>query len=252
MIAKFALASVFAASSLAGFVLNLQLFTSISFVFGSIVALAALRILGLWYGVAVMAVGASFTVFAWGHPYAMIIFILEDLFVGLLLRRYENIVFLDVAYWFFIGFPLVILTYGGAMEMAFGSAVFIGLKQAVNGVFNAVCAGLVLAILPMVFTSVRAHLPKISLQTLLFQIVAFVAITSSSALVIMESRLDYQRTMDRLEAAMATAGQFTCLGVGKYSTDCAIQWHFRHAVTGFPFRRDGNKPFFTNYGHSDR
>ncbi|MFD1193819.1 PAS domain S-box protein [Seohaeicola saemankumensis] len=213
MLEKYAIAGIFAALSLAGFIFNLQLFNSISFVFGSIAALVALRLVGLWCGVAVLAVGASYTFFAWGHPYAMLIFTLEILIVGLFSRRYENIVLIDVAYWLFIGFPLVILAYGGALQMSFGSAAFIGLKQAVNGVFNAVFAGLIIAILPVAFTSVRAKLPKISLQTLLFQIAAFVSITSSSALVVQESRSDYQRTVDRLASAMSTAGLFTVMAL---------------------------------------
>ncbi|MDG4649268.1 PAS domain S-box protein [Roseibacterium sp. SDUM158017] len=211
MALKLTLSAVMAALAICGFVFSLSLFNSISFVFGSIAALVALRVIGLWAGVAIAAVGASVTLFAWGHPYALLIFTFEVLFVGLLLRRFDNIALLDAAFWVLIGFPLVLLTYGGALDMAFGSAAFIGLKQAINGVFNAVAAGLILTLLRMVWPSLGFDLPKVSFSTALFYVMSFVAIFSAAALVTLDNRRGYQRTVDRLSFAMSTIGQYTLI-----------------------------------------
>lgn len=207
-------AGALALLSVAGYAASLTLFNSIQFVFGSIAALAAVRILGPGWGIAVAVVGASTTIVTWGHPYAVAIFTLEIAFVGLLARRHDNIALLDALFWLVAGVPLVMLGYAGALGLPGETAVFIGLKQAVNGVFNAVVAGLLLSLLPMLSERLRPRMPRVSFQTTLFYMAAFLALTTAMALVVLDNRTDYRRTLERLSVAMAAAGEYAALSLG--------------------------------------
>ncbi|MBI1417461.1 MAG: PAS domain S-box protein [Limimaricola sp.] len=198
-----------AALSFAGFYLNLPLFNSVSFVFGSIAALIALRIFGVLPALFVVLVGSTYTYFAWGHPFAMLSFGVEVIFVWLLSRRVENLALADVAYWLFVGMPLVLLTYTGQLGMSSGSAAFIALKQGVNGVLNAVLAGLLLAMLTIAVPALRHRLPKIEVRSLVLYMMAFVAIASCASLITVESRTDYNRKADGMTSLMSTVGLVT-------------------------------------------
>ena len=102
---------ILAGMAVLGNYINLPLFFSVSFIFGSVAALMAVRLLGVLPGTLVAAIGGSYTWILWGHPYAMIIFTLEALVVGLLLLRIEKIALADTLFWVFIGSPLVFLFY---------------------------------------------------------------------------------------------------------------------------------------------
>ena len=92
-----------AALALAGNYINLPLLFSVSFIFGSIAALVALQLYGLLPGMVIAAIGGSYTWILWGHPYAMIIFTIEVLIVGLLSRRIPHLPLADFLYWLIIG-----------------------------------------------------------------------------------------------------------------------------------------------------
>ena len=202
------LAVVLCALAFAGNALSLTLFNTISFIFGSIFALIALRTLGLAWGVIVAAVGASYTIMAWGHPYAVLTFTAEVLVVGLLLRRTDNIALADAVFWVG-GILLVLLFYVGMLGLPFGAGIYIALKQMINGVFNAVVAGMLLMLLRKTSTTFRVRLPKISANTLLFYMIAFVAILSTSALVVVESRSDYRHSLERMSGVMSVIAEQT-------------------------------------------
>jgi len=198
-----------AALALLAFCINifaLDLFGTVSLLFGSVVALVALTLLGLPLALVVAVAGASYTVFAWGHPYAILIFGAELLFVGLFARRSDNLALADALYWLCIGFPLVLLTYAVMMDLPLASAAFIGLKQAVNGILNAVVAGLILGFLPTLVPALRRKVANVSFDALLFHILAFVAMTTALALTVAESRTEYRRQTDQIEAFLEAIG----------------------------------------------
>ncbi|WP_374434225.1 PAS domain S-box protein [Tabrizicola sp.] len=186
--------------------LSLDLFGTVSLVFGSIFTLITLQMVGLPLALVVAGVGTSYTLFAWGHPYAILIFGAEVAFVALLSRRMSNLALADALYWVTVGFPLVLITYSGLMDISLSSAAFIGLKQAVNGILNSVVAGLAVGFLPTLFPVLRQHLPKVSFDALLFHILAFVALTTSLALTVAESRTDYRRHVGQLAAFLEAVG----------------------------------------------
>ncbi|WP_169543903.1 PAS domain-containing hybrid sensor histidine kinase/response regulator [Sneathiella aquimaris] len=125
------------ALGVAGNYFNVDLFFSVSIIFGSVFAFVALATLGLGPALAVAAAAGSYTWIIWGHPYAAIIFTIEILFVGLLRHKIKVYVYSDFLYWILLGVPLVILFYSTIMGLGDSSVFLIALKQMINGVFNA-------------------------------------------------------------------------------------------------------------------
>ena len=75
------IALVLAALGFAGNYLALPIGYGVDFIFGSVFSIIAIRLLGLWWGLFVAISAASYTVFLWNHPYALIIFTIEALWV---------------------------------------------------------------------------------------------------------------------------------------------------------------------------
>ena len=93
---------------------------------------------------------AATPIFSWGHPYALIIFTLEALFVGLSLHKgRRSLLLLDGLFWLVIGMPAVWCFYGLVMHMDEVSTLLIMLKQGINGIFNALLASLAISFLPL-------------------------------------------------------------------------------------------------------
>ncbi|MGK7878428.1 MAG: response regulator [Xenococcaceae cyanobacterium] len=153
------------------------LFFGVDFLFGSIAILLVVYLYGAIWGTLAALIASSYTYILWGHPYAIIIFTFEALFVGLLLRRKtQNIVFLDGIYWVLIGIPLVGLFYGAILQVPANQTWLIALKQSVNGIFNAFTASLIITYLPIPKWVGRQNVSnKLSLQQTVFNLlVAFV------------------------------------------------------------------------------
>ncbi len=165
---------------------SLSLFFGVDFLFGSILALIAVRLYGTAWGTLVAAIVSSHTIMLWNQPYATLIFTLEAFVVGLLSRRCNrNLVLQDGIYWLAIGMPLIWFFYSIVMQFDPDGAALILVKQPVNGIFNALVASLLLTYLPIVDWLrrwrivpnhrhfVRASVPSLQ-QTLITLLVALV------------------------------------------------------------------------------
>lgn len=141
--------------ALAGNYLHLPLFFGVDLIFGSIAVMMAIALVGTIPAVLVAFVGGLYTLALWGHPYALIILVAEAACVGLLYQRgWRNLVLLDLLYWLCVGIPLVLIFYRGFLDMAPESAYLVAIKQPLNGVTNALLAGLALLVM--------AALPRVS------------------------------------------------------------------------------------------
>lgn len=113
--------------------------------FSSVFALLAGLLFSPLIALVVGVIGASCTLWLWGHPYAWLIFSLEAWLVSLLVWRLRtNLVLAAGLYWLVIGAPLVVLTYAFGLGMESDSVLFVALKQALNGIGNALLAGALL------------------------------------------------------------------------------------------------------------
>ncbi len=124
----------------AGLLVNcfpLPMLPAVDFLFGSIAAMIVLHGYGLGWGALCALVASSYTLVLWHHPYAVVIFVAEVLFVGLLLRPNRSIVLLDGLFWVVLGMPLVWLLYHHVLDVEADETRLVMLKDAVNGIFNA-------------------------------------------------------------------------------------------------------------------
>ncbi|MBE7636229.1 response regulator [Sneathiella sp. P13V-1] len=124
---------------------NVPLFFSVSLIFGSVFSLITLMVFGFAPALVVAIIVSSYTYFLWGHPYAIIIFTMEIVVVGALRQRIPTIAFADLLYWVFCGVPLVFVFYFGVLDLNLNASLLIAMKQAINGVFNAVLASLIVS-----------------------------------------------------------------------------------------------------------
>lgn len=148
-IREFVMLAIFVLLGLLGNYFNVELFFGVNFIFGSIAALLAVRMSGaLWGTLAAVAIG-SYTFILWQHPYAMLIFGLEAFVTACFLHWKKDYLILGVVwYWVLIGMPLVALFYTYGLGLPDTSMKLIMLKQAVNGLFNAVVARVIIQLIP--------------------------------------------------------------------------------------------------------
>ncbi len=178
------------------------IFHGVDFLFGSIAALIALRIFGIGPGCFVALVGATVTYFDWGHPYALIIFTLEIAVVGFVSRRVDNLVLADAIYWLFMGVGGVMLFYTMLMGLSAESAAYIALKQAVNGMLNAVLAAFIMELGRVYIPAIRRRLPSVHFRTVLFYFIAVVVMGSSTIFVFAQTQAAYKRAVNGMNTAM--------------------------------------------------
>jgi PAS domain S-box-containing protein len=187
----------------------LPLFFGADFLFGSIAVLLILYFYGLTWGFLAAIVVNSYTFFLWGHPYGFIMFVLEALCVGYLLRSgRRNLLLLDGLFWLLIGFPLNGIFYYGVLHMGAVTTGFIMLKQGINGIFNALLACLAINHLPLDRLLGRTPTRRIfSLQEGLFNVMAALVLAPALLLTVLEIRGEMGRTERRIEADLQTASQ---------------------------------------------
>ena len=191
-----------------GNMLSLPLFFGIHFIFGSVAVMLAIRLVGFWPAVWVALAGSAYTWVLWGHPYAMPVFTLEAVVVGLLYRRgLNNLVLADLAFWLVAGTTLVPALYMGVVGMDTTPATMIALKQSLNGLFNALIAGLLVKVLVWRLQNgtVRWLPPYIRLNELLFHVLLTLALIVGTTPVIIGSHEDETELEKRLATAMAHA-----------------------------------------------
>lgn len=130
---------------------GISLFFGVGIIFSSIAVFLILRVYGSVWGILSGFIIYSSTYFLWQHPYAFIILISEVVFLSFFIKRNpsRNLLFWDGLFWFFIGIPLTWLCYHHVLGMNETFSLVILLKHCVNGLFNALVAGLLLEFGPI-------------------------------------------------------------------------------------------------------
>lgn len=141
---KTSMTVLFALLALLGNSLVLPLFQTVDIIFGSIFVMMAAAMLGPYRAMFVALIGSSYTWVIWDHPYGMITFIAEAYIVARLYGRTGNIVLADLAFWVVVGTPLAFIITTPILQMNWDTALLICMKQPLNGLFNAMIAGLLL------------------------------------------------------------------------------------------------------------
>ncbi len=218
----------------AGFLGNyfpIPLFFGADFVFGSIAVLLVLYFYGFGWGMLAAVVAHSYTYFLWGHPYGFVNFVGEALFVAILLRKgYRNLVGVVGLFWLVLGMPLVYLEHGIIMGMDLVTVAFIMLKQSINGVFNALLAGLFIHHLSLgKFIGRRTALPDVTLREFSFNVL--VAMVLIPALFLTMVQIRYEKEELESQAVARVHSLSTNLQARVHS------WYLYHlqAVKGLAF-----------------
>ncbi|HEY9618847.1 MAG TPA: ATP-binding protein [Crinalium sp.] len=187
-------------------------FFHLDFLFGTIAVWLVLGLYGQRWCIPAVILASSYTYFLWKHPYAIIIFTCEALFVSWLFRRSrQNLVLLDGIYWICIGMPLVWVFYHHVLDHDATQTTIIMLKQAVNGIFNALVASLILIYLPIHRWFNRPQgISSLSLQQTLFNLlIAFVFFPT-----LMLMALDSHRVVHNIEVTAQEELRATSIELG--------------------------------------
>lgn len=176
---------------------RVSLFFGTDFLFGSTAVLVVLYYYGITYGMLAAVIAGSVSIFLWGHPYSLINLTSEALVVGLLLRKTRgNLLLLDGLFWLAAGIPINMLSFGVFLHMGITATSFIALKQAINGIFNALVASIIINHTPvhrlLGFPSAQKIL---SLKEVLFNtLLAFILLPS--LLILVQDSREYAKTME--------------------------------------------------------
>ncbi len=161
-------------AALAGNYFTFDLFFGISFVFGSIASFIVLSTFGNTWGILIALISSLQTIFLWHHPYALVIFVLEVCFIAFLRRQQQNLLLLDIFYWLFVGMPLGWILYTYFLHLESTQVLLLILKQAVNGIANALIATLIITYLPLNrWLGLPQSAPKVSLQENILNLLIF-------------------------------------------------------------------------------
>jgi hypothetical protein len=191
---------ILTALGVAGNYFKLTLFFNVDFIFGSIFTMLAIHYYGPFAGIGTAFVSSAYTYLLWNHPYAMIIFCAESVFISLLYRRKsENIVLLDTLYWLFPGMPLVILFYHFVMHMNYLAAFIMMLKQSMNGIMNALIAGVLIQIWRVPLKSHKPAQEGTSFQLTLFHTIASFVLISAVIAMILSSRAQLAKIEEEIK-----------------------------------------------------
>ena len=191
------------AAGLAGNYFKFPIFLNIDFLFGSIFAMLALQFFGLGRGILAAAIIASYTYFLWNHPYAIIIMTAEVAVVGWLMnRRKMGMVLADTLYWLIIGMPLVYLFYHFVMHVPFSNTSIVMIKQAMNGIANALVARLI-------FTgfALRSRSSLTSYREIVYNLLAFFVLCPALIMLAVGSRTDFAETDRRIRTTLIQDSQ---------------------------------------------
>ena len=201
------------AAGLAGNYFSFPLFLNVDFLFGSIFALLVLQFFGLGRGMLAAAIVAGYTYFLWNHPYAIVIMTAEVGAVGWQMERSKRgMVLADMLFWLIIGMPLVYFFYHMIMHVSPSSTHIVMIKQAVNGIANAVAARLL-------FTGVtcRRGVPETSYGELICNLLAFFVLCPALIILITASRDDFNEIDKQVRLQLVRDNQL----INQYFTDWA-------------------------------
>ncbi|AOY87644.1 hypothetical protein BKP64_05355 [Marinobacter salinus] len=135
-------------------------------------------------------------------------FTLEALAVGLLYQRgLRNLVLADLVFWLGLGIPLVLVCYRGFIGMGWEATLLIALKQPLNGLFNALLAGLAILAAQLYWRGDQQRsVGKAGLPSLLFHVLLTSILIAGAVPVIVESysqRLQLEQRGLRMFAFLA-------------------------------------------------
>ncbi|MDD2310325.1 MAG: cache domain-containing protein [Desulfuromonadaceae bacterium] len=191
------------AAGLAGNYFHYPVFTNIDFIFGSIFAMLALQFFGLGRGILAAAIIAAYTYILWNHPYSIIIMTAEVAVVGWLMeRRKMGMVLADTLYWLLLGMPLAYIFFQIVMHVSPNGSYIVMVKEAVNGIFNALVARLIFTCFVL-----RSRTRLISYREIMYNLLAFFVLCPALVMLAVGSRRDFADTDRHVRTTLIQVSQ---------------------------------------------
>ena len=191
------------AAGLAGNHFSFRFFLNIRFLFGSVLALLALQLLGLGRGIVAGGIAAGYSCLLYGHPYAMLILTAEVAVVGLLVLRHKMaMVLADTCYWLFLGIPGTYLFYHLVLQLPLDTTTITMAKLTVNGITNALLAR-------MVFMAYAAYsgVAMLSYREIVHNLFSFFVLFPSLIILAVSSRSDFRGTEGAIRTSLTQDAQ---------------------------------------------
>lgn len=125
---------------------HFNLFYGVHYLFGGIFVWLAWASAGPFWAIIAAFVGATHTIELWGHPYGVMIFTLEAIFVCTFKRWSwtDRLSIWVLGYWILLGAPLGIWLTSQVLERPLQTALQISSQQVFNGLLNSLIAAIII------------------------------------------------------------------------------------------------------------
>lgn len=222
--------------------LPLPLLFGIEVLFGSVPAILALLLWRSWWAVGIGVLASLQTWPLWGHPWAIVIFTLEMLWLWVGLRRFNGppsqdangrVVLFSLAYWLLLGSPLVYLFYGLIMQINPANVAVVAVKQSFNGVLNTVLAFSALLVIRSIQAQ-RGSGPGFSLRGV---IIALVLLTITVPTLVISNGASQQLKLAVQEGVLDNLRTVNLAVAEPVTTNAANQRLIEQLGSGLAYRR---------------
>lgn len=132
---------------LLGYLINgytVRVWDGVDLLSGSVFSYIAVALFGPWWGGLAAAIGGARTMVDWGHPFALVLHVIEIISVGLFLRTRIPLAAAAALTGAIIGLPLVGVIYGGYLNLSFEFVSMVGLADLLSGLIAALLTHLLL------------------------------------------------------------------------------------------------------------
>jgi signal transduction histidine kinase/ActR/RegA family two-component response regulator len=216
------------AAGYAGNYLSYPFGFGVDFLFGSIAVLIVVSLYGIWWGTLASLIASSYTIILWQHPYALIIFVWEALFVAWRIRRgTKNLLTSDMIFWISVGIPAVILFYGYILNVGIVTTAIIALKQPVNGIFNALIASLVLNCKPIYrWANSSPHKATVFFEQILLNLLVAFVLIPALILMVVNNNTAMKHEQNTLIASLDTSAQNLAIDLRRWHQFGLESLHF--------------------------
>lgn len=129
---------------------QLPLFFGVNFLFGTIFVWIIVYFYGSLWGIISAIICSTYTWVLWGHPYAIITYTVEAIFVSYFWqKKNKNLILTTISYWSFVGSILIFFLYYFVLQIPLVSVILVILKQSINGLLNSLIAILIISYFPL-------------------------------------------------------------------------------------------------------
>lgn len=123
--------------------LALHVWNGVDIILGVPLGILIAVLYGPGFGCIAAVVGTVRTVFLWRHPYALIIYAIESIAVGAMVRRGAPVVVSSLLFWSCAGIPFVFFCYTGILGLSTQFALMIAVADCLAGLFGSILVHLV-------------------------------------------------------------------------------------------------------------